>query len=86
MNVCAADFTELLWIIEFTFFLKESSVHSNRLEQWDRHIPVIHGDFKDNTQYLSYIHNDGSRLLVVFVSVFQTVDLSYTVEAKEQKL
>lgn len=56
------------------------------MEQWDINIPVIHGDFKDNTQYLSYIQNDGLGLLVLFVSVFQTVDLSYTVEAKEQKL
>lgn len=56
------------------------------MEQWDINIPVIHGDFKDNTQYPSYIQNDGLGLLVLFVSVFQTVDLSYTVEAKEQKL
>ena len=56
------------------------------MEQWDINIPVIHGDFKDNTQYPSYIQKDGLGLLVLFVSVFRIVDLSHTVEAKEQKL
>lgn len=56
------------------------------MEQWDINIPVVHGDFKDNTQYPSYIQNDDLGLLVLFVSGFQTVDLSYIVEAKEQKL
>lgn len=56
------------------------------MEQRDRSIPVIHGDFKDNSQYPSNIRTDGLGLLVLFVSGFQTVDLSYTVEAKEQKL
>jgi len=56
------------------------------MEQRDINISVIHGDFKDKSQYSSYIQNDGLGLLVLFVSVFQTVDLSYTVEAKEQKL
>lgn len=56
------------------------------MEQWDINIAVVHGDFKDNTQYPSYIQNDDLGLLVLFVSGFQTVDLSYIVEAKEQKL
>lgn len=56
------------------------------MEQWDLNIAVVHGDFKDNTQYSSYIQNDDLGLLVLFVSGFQTVDLSYIVEAKEQKL
>lgn len=56
------------------------------MEQWDTSIPVIHGDFKDNAQYPSTVRTDGLGLLVLFVSGSQTVDLSYTVEAEEQKL
>lgn len=56
------------------------------MEQWDISIPVIHGDFKVNAQYPSNVRADGLGLLVLFVSGSQTVDLSYTVEAEQQKL
>lgn len=33
---------------------KRVLLKNNRMEQWDINIPVIHGDFKDNTPYPSY--------------------------------